>query len=384
MKNIIVFIYTLISCKIGYTQNKFNLIIELDTGINSKNIVCRYYNGEKEIEVNDSFVNNTLNLKGIFYSPYISFHIEYRLSNRSYFTNDFFISEKPAKVLFQFNPKNKETVLECKTRINALPIYDTSVNKLYRQLKWFSKKESKAMQYLWDHHEAQIRSNDSISQLNKKLIKALNNRIILFLKKYPQDYFSFWYFHFQVLGLSLAFLDKDKSYLQYLLVSLKSIYPSKYINSAEGQQMISNLRGLINPPNVNSLAPLFDIKDITGNSIKLTDFKGKYVLLDFWASWCPPCIREIPFIKQLRKAYSQEKLVIIGINNDRDIADIKQAIAKYELDWINIFDDKKIVSNLFGLFSIPVTILINREGIILYDSREKEDKIQLVELLQNM
>ncbi len=387
MKKYLFIIILILACKNLFSQKRFDLTIVLNDSIDSRNITCQYYNGLTDIFVKDTFENNTLILKDKFFSDFISVHIEYRVSNSVYYTNDFFINEKPAKITFHFKHSDHENILKYHTIINATPIYDTSANKIFKQLVRYRRKEAETVSDFWQRNGNEIQTNDSLIRLNRNLFKSLNNRTILFLKTYSQNYFSFWYYRTQVVETSVTFLNKDVSYLKSLIAQMKSIYPKRYIESAEGVAMIKRIRQLTNPvepPKVNSPAPLFKIKDISGNYIRLSDYKGKYVLLDFWASWCPPCMREIPFIKQLRNEYPPDKLIIIGISDDRDLADAKQAIIKHELNWINILDEKKIVSNLFGVYAIPVKVLVDKEGAIVYDSREKDDKDQLEALLKNM
>lgn len=383
MRKYLFLITILVSCNKLFSQKRFDLTIVLNDNIDPKNITCRYYNGETDILIKDTFVNKTLVLKENFYSSFVSFHFEYRLSSTNYYTNDFFVNEKPAKIVLQLKSKEQNGWLGYKSIFNALPIYDTSANKIFKQLVHYRRKEALAVSDFWQKHGGELGENDSLAHLNRKLFKSLNIRTISFLKNYPKNYFSFWYFRTQVVEPSLTFLTKDLTYLKYLLSSMKSIYSNSYIKSAEGQRTVNKLSGLINPPRINSPAPLFNVKDIDGNSIRLSDYKGKYILLDFWASWCLPCIREIPFIKKIRIDNSAEKLVIIGVSDDRNVTDLKQSILKNDINWINVLDDKKQFQNHFGVIAIPVTILINKEGIIIYDSREIDDKVKLLNLLNN-
>lgn len=125
------------------------------------------------------------------------------------------------------------------------------------------------------------------------------------------------------------------------------------------------------------------VKDIHGNIVKIKDFKGKYVLLDFWATWCPPCMKQIPFLKQLRKEYPSEKLVMISISADVDSSSFNRVIKKEEMNWTHIFD-REILPKVFGIKAYPTLVLINTEGLILYYDGENQDKKGLIELLKQM
>jgi len=383
-KNLLIIIILLSSYQSAFTQKKFDLTIELDKTIDSKKISCSYYNGKNNIFISDTFTNRVLNLKDKFYSSFVSFHIEYKKNDSASYVNDFFVNEKLARITFQFKPDEQDKVLKYSNIANAVAIYDTNANKIFKQLVRYRRKEALAVSDLWEKHANEIFANDSLLSLNKKLFKALNIRTISFLKNYSQNYFAFWYFRTEVFETSLIFLKNDTSFLKTLIVSARSFFPKKYIESTEGQAIIKRLEGLINPPKVNKAAPLFNIKDIREINIQLDDFKGRYVLLDFWATWCLPCMREIPFLKKIRNEFPAEKLEIIGISEDMDIAKLKEAIVKNTINWIHIFDEGNKIESLFGIITIPTTILINREGVIIYNSGEKEDKEELIRLLKTM
>lgn len=116
----------------------------------------------------------------------------------------------------------------------------------------------------------------------------------------------------------------------------------------------------------------FTVKDNSGASIKLSNYKGKYVLLQFWGSRCGPCIAEMPDIKKIRDAYSTDQLEVISFTTDRDSADFSRAVVKYNMTWHNIFDGGYVCS-LYGVNAIPSLYLVNKEGIIVYSRLEDYD-----------
>jgi thiol-disulfide isomerase/thioredoxin len=383
-KKVIIFILLLFTFQRGNTQKITSLTVILDETIDPKKTYCSYYDGKNTILITDTFTNRVLTIKNKFYSSFISFHIEYKTSSSTSYVNDFFVDNKPSKIIFHFSPNDQDNILKYKKIVNATPIYDTSTNKLFKKLVLYRKKEAKEVSDLWEKHGSEINSTDSFSLLNQKLFKSLNIRTLSFLKNYSQNYFSFWYFRTQVLETSLTFLTKDISYLKSLLTSLNSTFPKKYIESFEGQAMIKRLNGIINPVIVNKQAPSFIISDINGNKIKLNDFKNKYVLLDFWATWCLPCMLEMPFLKKIRNDFPEEKLVIIGVNKDKNVTILQEAVIKNAINWVHIFDQENKIQNLFGVISFPTTILINKDGVVVYNSSEREDKEELIRLLKNM
>lgn len=124
-------------------------------------------------------------------------------------------------------------------------------------------------------------------------------------------------------------------------------------------------------------APLFEIKIASGKTIKLTKFKGKIVLLDFWASWCGPCRRENPNVVQAYQKYSKAKFEgakgfeIISISLDRQEAPWKEAIEKDGLVWQNhAWDQSGNLSRLYHVASIPSAFLIDGDGLIIASGAE--------------
>jgi len=147
---------------------------------------------------------------------------------------------------------------------------------------------------------------------------------------------------------------------------------------------------------IGKLAPDFTRKDISGKSIRLSDFKNKkFVLLDFWASWCIPCIAEIPKIKDLYDQYSKKGLMIISISSDKDRDSWLNAINKYGLKaWtqiLSIEDKNNPVSNtddiylLYNVNAIPHFILIDKQGrvVVRWDHFDEEQLNELDRLLTN-
>lgn len=118
---------------------------------------------------------------------------------------------------------------------------------------------------------------------------------------------------------------------------------------------------------VGRAAADFNAPDSSGNLVRLADFRGRYVLLDFWASWCVPCRQENPGLKALYTRYKQKGLEIIGISVDEDGRRWRKAIIEDALPWIHVSDLKResTLANLFGVQPIPDNFLIDPKGIIV-------------------
>jgi len=111
----------------------------------------------------------------------------------------------------------------------------------------------------------------------------------------------------------------------------------------------------------------FDAPDTSGRRVRLSEFRGRYVLLDFWASWCVPCRQENPGLKALYATYRDKGLEIIGISVDEDGKRWRKAIVEDALPWLHVSDLKvpSSLANLFGVQPIPDNFLIDPKGVIV-------------------
>jgi peroxiredoxin len=110
----------------------------------------------------------------------------------------------------------------------------------------------------------------------------------------------------------------------------------------------------------------FTLKDINGKSVSLSSFKGKVVLLNFWATWCPPCRAEIPAMNKLNQLLKNKGLVILAVSTDRSVDDVKDFLSSVPVNFTVVTDEKLAVTrNLYKVFMVPTTFLIDKRGIIV-------------------
>jgi cytochrome c biogenesis protein CcmG/thiol:disulfide interchange protein DsbE len=112
-------------------------------------------------------------------------------------------------------------------------------------------------------------------------------------------------------------------------------------------------------------APAFTLQDLTGNNISLSDFRGKVVILDFWATWCPPCIKEIPDFIELYEKYKDKGFAMLGISLDQEgIGVVKDFVEKYKVNYPILMADGQIHNKYGGITAIPTTFVIDPAGNI--------------------
>jgi thiol-disulfide isomerase/thioredoxin len=108
----------------------------------------------------------------------------------------------------------------------------------------------------------------------------------------------------------------------------------------------------------------FVLADLKGDSVSFDSFRGKYVLVDFWASWCGPCIASFPHLKQLYSKYKDQGFEILGVSVDQKADAWRKAAKEQDLPWTLVLDTKNIAKD-FAVNAIPATFLINPEGKII-------------------
>jgi peroxiredoxin len=123
---------------------------------------------------------------------------------------------------------------------------------------------------------------------------------------------------------------------------------------------------------IGKSAPDFTLKDIKGKNVKLSSFKGKVIILDFWATWCPPCRAEIPSFVELQKQYQKKGLSIIGVALD-DNEKVKKFARDYSINYTLVIGSEKVQIQYGGVTAIPTTFVIGK------DFRIKKQYVGLIE-----
>jgi peroxiredoxin len=109
-------------------------------------------------------------------------------------------------------------------------------------------------------------------------------------------------------------------------------------------------------------APDFALKSSTGENLRLSEYRGEVVMVNFWATWCGPCRQEMPLLEELFSRYERVGFTLLGVNIDDDPRRAMQMATELGVTFPVVFDDRKEVSRLYDVNAMPVTVLVDKEG----------------------
>lgn len=171
----------------------------------------------------------------------------------------------------------------------------------------------------------------------------------------------------------------DFPFIDELITKLNANYPGTS-SIMQMKQQLDEMRAL----SVGQVAPDFELPDPNGKMVKLSDLRGKYVLIDFWAAWCKPCRQENPNVVRLYNQYKDKGFEVFGVSLDRTKEDWVKAIADDQLTWTHVSDLKyfnSAAAELYKIEAIPATYMIDPDGkIIARDLRGPSLENKLAEL----
>lgn len=308
----------------------------------------------------------------------------------------FFIEPGNINITVKAGDFKHAVITGCKTQDEAKQLDDSKAD-LYKKLKPLEDAYTK----LNDIYIQAIHDKKPEAQLDslKEKAAAMHDELQSYSPEFQKIDYAFFasHPHSYVTAFNLQFYVSDLT-----LDSLRMFYKNlgaQIQQSIYGKELAKQLMQL-ESGSPGAIAKNFSTKDINGNPISLADFKGKYVLLDFWASWCVPCRHSNPHLKELYARYHDKGLDIIGISDDDTDNDAwRKAVAKDGIDiWHHVlrgFSMEKMqkgepndddISNKYGVHSLPTKILIDKNGTIIgrYDKATDEEQAEMDKKLSEL
>jgi peroxiredoxin len=114
------------------------------------------------------------------------------------------------------------------------------------------------------------------------------------------------------------------------------------------------------------VAPDFALKSSTGDNLRLSEYRGDVVMINFWATWCGPCRQEMPLLDELYNRYNRVGFNLLGVNIDDDSRRAMQMVEELGVNFPVLFDARKEVSKLYEVEAMPVTVIVDRTGTVRY------------------
>ncbi|WP_162842743.1 TlpA disulfide reductase family protein [Mucilaginibacter pineti] len=206
--------------------------------------------------------------------------------------------------------------------------------------------------------------------INKKLPALMES----FIKSHPDSYATI----FILSGTGVGSFDTAD------LKRLFDMLPKNMQQSDEGKEITNYLEGIKKSETGKPVAD-FTLNNAQGKPVNFKDLKGKYILIDFWASWCGPCKQSFPHMKEIYSKFKGDKFEIYSISIDKNKPDWIKELKAQQLPWIQGIDDKSIAHKYFGVTAVPTTFLISPDGKIIMKeigfSQNGDMEKKLVELL---
>lgn len=213
----------------------------------------------------------------------------------------------------------------------------------------------------------------------EKYFAELKTVEINFYKNNPNSYFTGYQLKNKTIPGTSRKVELSKKELREIYAGLTD----KIKNSAYGQA-VKRYTEMADVPEVGEPYTDFTFPNVKGVKVKLSDFKGKYIFVDFWASWCSPCRYQNPKLKRLYEQYKASNFEILGVSIDSEEDQWIKAVEKDKLTWINVLSEggrTSEVSQLYGINGLPDNLLINPDGVII-KRNIKADALE--ELLANL
>lgn len=308
--------------------------------------------------IDSAFLNESNEFKFTRVSPDADF---YDLSIGE--TNAKFIAKNGDEISFKFDLAKTDGSYEVK---------GSEETEILREFNIVSAKYTKIFAEIQDEFVRQVSENPA---LQDSLNKVLTPRFEKNLVAYSEAALDFGKKNANTLAGFYAMGTLDQVKYEEELMKYAEGLKGKFPNNAAVNQFLKRME-MVKPVSIGQIAPAFEMPSPEGKVIRLADFKGKYVLLDFWAAWCGPCRKENPNIVKVYNRFKDKNFTVLGVSLDDDKADWLKAVKDDGLTWTHASELKRWESpivNLYKIESIPASFLLDPNGKIIAKNLRGEE-----------
>ena len=364
MKRFIYFVMIVLAISACQTGSKYTIkgtIQELDSG---KVYLVKAEAGQPLVVDTTNVVNGTFELKGT--APDLPEMHYLRLNDRDYFTQ--FFLEKGTITVTVHKDSLRNSKVAGSPANDLFNVYVTEIQRLNKEYTALNNR----------YKEAMMKGDMETADKAKIDVEAMMDNMDVYAKNFISEHRNSIVAPFLYLSQFINQASAEE------LDTITTMFPAEFAESVYVKE-INKIAAKKKKTGIGSVAPEFTMNDQNGNPVSLSSFKGKYLLIDFWASWCSPCRQENPNVVRTYKKYKDKGFDILGVSLDRDKSSWLKAIESDKLSWTHVSDLKywqNEVAVLYGVQSIPHTVLLDKEGKIIAKNLRGEalDK-KLAELL---
>ncbi len=349
MRTFVLFTTLLLFSLASFCQQPFTLKISMPATFPLDRLSVSYSDGITSKELKKEDVKHEIVITGVLHSLYGSVNLIMEEDSASKYSFD----------MFFFGAGN-----------STIEVLSGNVFATARLTNVFNAKENGKGQmeayYEKEHNIATafIRENDSKFGENGALfheaiekVNTMYRKQLSFINTNPSFFYSFRLYHQLFMPLQ-QFTPVDSMMMAF------QQFPDNYKNTEEGQYLLGMLHKQDTIKN-RLIAADFNVLDIKQNAVSLKQLRGKYVIVDFWATWCGPCMKEMPTLVKIAGQYPEDKLVVISVSQDSDTLKYTKVREGLPANWKYIYGDKYI-NKIYGVTAIPVFYLIDPEGKIIF------------------
>jgi len=298
---------------------------------------------------------------GELFSPYGHILIGYCDSNTTVVTKQLFFKKGSSTIYLDLSLNVVEYFcIGKKSSDNIIPYGEMGGDAL----DLFLKEKNEICGDFLRKNVRKIGSDFAVTREASALSDSVTYKKIEFIRQYPDLYVSFWTFLSSIVKTGMLSPDS-------LMVYYNTFLPAKYKRNKAAEKLLATIQNKINVA-TNGHFPDFSVTDISNKRIESAKLRGKYVLIQIWASWCSPCVQELPDLKLINDRYKDSDFILISFSTDTDSIAFRKAVEKHSMNWTQIFGDNRLYNSLANV-PIPQLYLLDKAGRTIYNGDTMHD-----------